>query len=183
MIEDTGVEQKSQKLAGKRIGFAICGGIGAVETVKLIRELRRHGADITAFLTPAATRFITPLSIEWATQGKVLLEAEADVDHLDPFDVVIVAPLTWNTLAKIALGLTDSIVALAVAGQLGRKGSVVLVPAMNLQLSHHPLYGKYSARLESWGARFFPSPEEEGRLKMPAPAALAEWVIEVLSEN
>ncbi len=180
MIDDKGVEKKSQLLAGKRIGFGVCGGIGAVETVRLIRELRRHDAEITVFFTPSAARFITPLSLEWASQGRVVGSPEALVDHLDPFDLILVAPLTWNTLAKIALGLTDTAVSLAVAGQLGRKGPVVLVPTMNLQLHQHPLYGKYSAQLESWGARFYPSPEEEGRLKMPAPVALAEWVIEVL---
>jgi phosphopantothenoylcysteine decarboxylase/phosphopantothenate--cysteine ligase len=183
VIQDKGVENKSSRLVGKRVGFGICGGIGAVETIKLIRELRRHGADITVFLTPSATRFVTRLSVEWAAQGKVIEEAGADVDHLDPFDVIVVAPLTWNTLAKAALGLTENPVALALAGQFGRKGPVALVPAMNLQLSQHPLYGKYASQLESWGAHFYPSPEEEGRLKMPTPVDLAEWLMEVLNAN
>lgn len=179
MIRDTGVEKKSEKLKGRRIAFGICGGIGAVESVRMIRELRRHGAEITAFLTPSAERFITELSVAWATQTPVVREAGADVDHLDPFDLVVVAPLTLHSLAKCALGLTDNAVALLVAGQLGRNGRLALVPAMNLQLKEHPLFEEYRRRLEGWGARFFPATEQEGRWKMPTPEAFAEWIIEV----
>lgn len=52
MIKDTGVEEKADALDGKRIAFGVCGGIGAVETVKLMRELRRHGAELTTFSIP-----------------------------------------------------------------------------------------------------------------------------------
>jgi len=179
VIKDTGVERKSHALDGKRIAFGVCGGIGAVETVKLMRELRRHGAELTTFLTPSATRFITELSLAWASQGPVIREAGADVDHLDHFDIAVIAPLTLNTLSKFALGLTDSAVALMVAGQLGRGGKVAVVPAMNAQLQNHPLYGTYRALLEKWGVQFFPSPEEEGRMKMPDPEKFSQWLIEV----
>jgi phosphopantothenoylcysteine decarboxylase / phosphopantothenate---cysteine ligase len=179
VIKDTGVERKSHALDGKRIAFGVCGGIGAVETVKLMRELRRHGAELTTFLTPSATRFITELSLAWASQGPVIREAGADVDHLDNYDLAVIAPLTLNTLSKFALGITDSAVALMVAGQLGRRGKVAVVPAMNAQLQSHPLYGTYRALLEKWGVVFFASPEEEGRLKMPDPEKFSQWLIEV----
>ncbi len=183
VISDKQVESKSTVLAGKCIAFGVCGGIGAVETVKLIRELRRHGAKITTFLTPSATRFITELSLSWATQGRVISEAGADVDHLDPFDLVIVAPVTLNSLAKFALGLTDNAVALLVAGQLGGGRPVGLVPAMNAVLLNHPQYAQYQTTLKTFGAHFFPSGMEEGRLKMPPPEAFANWVMELMSGN
>lgn len=183
MITDKGVEKKSDHLSAKRIAFGISGGIGAVETVRLMRELRRHGAEITTFLTPSATRFITELSLAWASQGRVIGQAGEDVDHLDPFDVVVVAPLTLNTLSKCALGITDNPVTLLVAGQLGRGGKIALVPAMNLQLQRHPLYSHYCEVMERFGANFFPATPEEGRLKMPSPESFSEWLIEVCRER
>ncbi len=183
MIHDTGVEIKSDALQGVRVAFGICGGIGAVETVKILRELRRHGAQLTVFATPAALKFITELSLKWAAQGPILQDPGADVEHLEPFDIAVLAPLTLNTLTKCALGITDSAVSLMVAGQVGRKAPLVCVPTMNLQLQKHPLYAKYVAQLETWGARFFPSPEEEGRLKMPAADVFSKWLIEVYRGN
>lgn len=50
---------------------------------------------------------------------------------------------------------------------------------MNAQLQNHPLYGTYRALLEKWGVTFFPSPEEEGRMKMPDPEKFSQWLIEV----
>jgi phosphopantothenoylcysteine decarboxylase / phosphopantothenate---cysteine ligase len=178
-MRDTGVELKSRALEGKRVGFGICGGIGAVECVRLIREVRRHGADITAFLTPSAARFITPLSISWACQSPVRTEAGSEVDHLDEYDIVVVAPLTFNTMAKCALGMTDNAVALLVSGQLGRKGKLAFVPAMNSQLKNHPLFPEYQRTLENWGAKFLIEEEKEGRLKMPAPERFGEWLLGV----
>ena len=70
-IADKGVEIRSGKLAGKRIGLGVCGGIGAVEVVKIIREMRRHGAVVTPFLTPSVKEFVTALSLEWAAGGEI----------------------------------------------------------------------------------------------------------------
>ncbi|MBY0370875.1 hypothetical protein K2X33_09330 [bacterium] len=179
MIQDKSVIRKSDQWQGRRFAFAVCGGIGAVESVKSIRELRRHGADITAFLTPSALRFITELSVSWAAAKPAICQPDAAVEHLDPFDWVIVAPTTLNTLAACANGLTENAVTLLAASQLGRRGRIAFVPAMNAQLSAHPLYAEYRARLQSWGADFYPSAEEEGRFKMPAPEALASWLLEL----
>jgi len=179
VIQDKGVLRKSDAWSGQRFAFGICGGIGAVETVKAIRELRRHGADITAFLTPSALRFITELSISWAAEKPAICEPDSAVEHLDPFDWVIVAPTTLNTLSACALGLTENAVSLLVASQLGRRGKVAFVPAMNAQLSQHPLYQEYRVRLEGWGAAFYPAVVEEGRFKMPSAESLAQWLLEI----
>lgn len=182
-LSDRGVETKSSRLNGKRLGFAVCGGIGAVEVVKLIRELRRHGASVAPFATPSMSRFITPLSVEWAAGEKLLTEAQAEVDHLEEFDLVIVAPATLNTVNKAALGLADNAVTLLVASQLGRKAPVLFCPTMNQQLRGHPAFAGARAQLEKWGAHFLEAKIEEDRLKMPAPEALAEAAIKLLGKR
>ncbi len=180
-LADTGVQKKSRRLENRNLALAVCGGIAAVESVKILRELRRYGAKITPFFTPHVIDFITELSVEWAAGEKVVTKMGADVDHLDPFDLVIVAPVTLNTLSKSALGLADNPVTLLIAGQLGRKSPLLFVPTMNTQLLGHPLYLEYVTRLKGWGAEFLESEEEEGRVKMAPPERLVKRVIEVLS--
>jgi phosphopantothenoylcysteine decarboxylase/phosphopantothenate--cysteine ligase len=172
-IVDKGVATKSSALFNRRIALGISGGIGAVELVKVARELRRHGAEVHAFFTPSVTRFISEMSIEWATGNKVVAAADADVTHLDEFDLVVVAPATLNTIAKCAVGISDNAVTLLVAGQLGRRAPVLFIPTMNIQLRQHPAFGPHQKTLRDWGARFFESTEAESRLKMPTPEEIA----------
>ena len=179
-LADRGVEIKSQALKDKQIAVAVCGGIASVESVKIIRELRRFGAEVTAFYTPQVTQFITELPVEWATGKKVITEAQANVDHLEDFDLVVVVPATWNTISKSALGLSDNVVALLISSQLGKKGAILFVPAMNSSLQQHPLFESYREKLESWGARFLISDEEEGRIKVPTPETIAAQVVQIV---
>jgi phosphopantothenoylcysteine decarboxylase/phosphopantothenate--cysteine ligase len=177
-ISDKGVLRRSDALGGKTIAIGICGGIGAVETVKLARELRRHGPDrVQAFFTPDAPKFISALSVEWATGLPVVESVGAQVDHLESFDLVIVAPATLNTISKCAWGMSDNAVTLLVASQIGRQMPVLLVPTMNRVLWQHPAYAEARHRLETWKVDFLETPFEEDRLKMPSPEALREKVI------
>lgn len=177
--KDLGVDPKSDKLAKHKIALAICGGIGAVETVRIAREIRRHGAQVTAFLTPSVEQFITPLSVEWACNAPVVRTLGADVSHLESFDFVVVVPATLNTISKSALGICDNSVTLLVASQLGRRGPLLFVPAMNSVLWSHPLYADYRKRLESWGAHFLENPTEENRVKVPDPEVLVSRLLQL----
>lgn len=179
-IRDTGVEKKSVRLSEKRIGFAICGGIAAVESVKLIRELRRHGAEVFPYFTPDAERFVGKLSVAWASSRDVVMDVGYDVDHLAPFDLVIVAPATLNSVSKSAYAITDNAVLLLIASQIGRKGKVLFVPTMNEVLKMHPGYAEAKKRLIHWGAEFFENEFEESRMKMPSPENLAKRVFEMI---
>lgn len=175
--KDLSVRKKGSSLKGKKIALAIAGGIGATEAVKIAREIRRQGGSVKAFMSPQARRFITPLSVEWATLQKPVLRAGPQVEYLEAFDVVLVTPATLHTLSKSALALSDNVVDLVIANQLGSKGKVMMVLAMNSQLWTHPLVETYQKTLESWGVRFFPGEEEEDRLKVPEAKALVEWLI------
>jgi phosphopantothenoylcysteine decarboxylase/phosphopantothenate--cysteine ligase len=179
-VQDTGVKKKSTLLRRKKIAVVISGGIGSVEMVKNIREIRRHEAEITAFMTEEALKFITKLSIEWASDSPVITELGARTEHLNSFDLVLVSPCTLNTLAKVSLGISDSAATLLIASQLGRKKPIIFIPTMNEDMKNHPLYEEYKAKLLSWGAQFLEAPLEESRLKMPVPEAVANIVIEGL---
>lgn len=176
-VQDKGVEKKSDDLTGRKIAMGVCGSIGAVEVVKIIRELRRHGADVQVFVTPSVSLFITDLSLEWASNRSVISQMDAQVEHLEAYDLVLILPATLNTLSKSAVGIADNAVTLLVASQLGRKARCLFVPAMNEALQSHPAYRDHVAKLESWGARVWESENEESRLKTPSPERVADFVI------
>ena len=106
--------QSRQFFGGKRILLGITGGIAAVESVRLGRELRRHGAEIHVIMTKATTKVITPLAVSWATQSPVDVEWSGDMPQLDGFDAILVAPATRNTLSKHANGVMDSPLSMAI---------------------------------------------------------------------
>lgn len=182
-MRDRAVKIKSDTLKNKHIAVAVCGGIASVEVVKIIRELRRFQAVVTAFYTPEVKKFITELPVEWACGRKVITEAFAEVEHLENYDAVVVVPATWNTISKSALGIADNVVTLLIASHLGKKGKLLFVPAMNLSLQQHPLFETYQKTLESWGAHFFVSQEEEDRIKIPSFEKIGLRVIELLGNK
>lgn len=175
-IEDRGIRRTSDTLEGKKIALAVTGGIGSVESVKIIREIRRRGGLVTAFMTPEALLFITALSLEWASERPVVTALQARVEHLETYDMVVVAPTTLNTLSKASLGITDNPVLLLIASQIGRKGKLLFVPTMNGMLYEHPSFKESETKLKSWGAKFYVSALEEDRLKMPDPLLLTNEI-------
>ncbi len=72
--KDTGVGSSSRCLGGKTVLLAVSGGIAAVESVKLARELRRHGATVFSMMTSSAERVITPLALSWGSGSDVITD-------------------------------------------------------------------------------------------------------------
>jgi phosphopantothenoylcysteine decarboxylase/phosphopantothenate--cysteine ligase len=180
MLSDLDVKKKSDKLSGRKIVHIICGGIAAVESVKLIRELRRHGADIQPVMTAESTEFIGKTAVEWAAAKPVWIEATSAVEYLSDSDLVLVAPATLNTLAQAANVNCSSLALLVLASQFGKRGPVLWVPTMNQDLWTHPAWPEIEARLKSWGSHFLVPALEEDRLKMPSPEFISNRVLELI---
>ncbi len=176
-ILDRGVQRKSQKLLKKEVALALTGSIGVVESIKLIRELRRHGAAVTVFVTPSVSKFIGYLSLEWASEKKVVFDVLAAVDHFGDYDLIVYAPLTLNTLSKIATGICDNPVTLLSASHWAKKTVQCFVPVMNEVLMEHPQFKVHQEKIEQWGGKFFIGNKQEDRLKMPDAEALTQWLI------
>lgn len=178
--KDLEVQKLSTALRGKKIALAISGGIGATEAVKIAREIRRHHGSVQAFLSPEAKKFITPLSVEWATLDKPILRAGPKVEYLEVFDAVLVCPATLHTLSKSALSLAQNVVDLLIANQMGSKGLILMVPAMNAQLWENPALAEHLEKLKGWGIKIYTSTKDEGRIKVPEARELVQWLIEEL---
>ncbi len=123
---------------------AVGGGIAAYKAAELVRLLVRHGADVTVAMTPAATRFVGPLTFQ-ALSGKPVftelldLSQDSAIGHIslaDQAEAVVVAPATANLMARLAQGRADDAVTALV---LATRAPVLLAPAMNVNMWTHPL--------------------------------------------
>jgi len=126
-------------LTGKRILLGISGGIAAYKAAELVRLLTRAGADVRVAMTEAATRFITPLTLQ-ALSGQPVWTDMWDprvpdnmghIEHTRDRDLIVVAPATADFMAKVTHGLADDLLsALCVA----RRCPLMLAPAMNVEM-------------------------------------------------
>ncbi len=145
-----------KNLANKKILFVICGGIAAYKSLELIRLFRKNKATIKTILTKSAKKFVTPLSIASLSQGKVYedlfsTENELEMDHISLSrwaDVIIVAPVTANTISKLATGNAEDLASTVI---LASNKQVYLAPAMNVRMWEHKSTKDNLKNLRSYG--------------------------------
>ena len=148
-----------KNLADKKILFIICGGIAAYKSLELIRLFRKNKATIRTILTKSAKKFVTPLSIASLSQGKVYedlfsIENELEMDHIALSrwaDVIIVAPVTANTISKLATGNAEDLASTVI---LASNKQVYLAPAMNVRMWEHKSTKDNLKNLRSYGYKF-----------------------------
>jgi phosphopantothenoylcysteine decarboxylase/phosphopantothenate--cysteine ligase len=145
-------------LNDRRLLLIISGGIAAYKSLELIRRLRDRGAAVRCILTAAAQHFVTPLSVASLSENKVYadlwsLTDESEMGHIRlsrEADLIVVAPATADLLARMAAGLADD---LASATLLATDKPVLVAPAMNVMMWHHPATQANIALLEARGIR------------------------------
>ncbi len=146
----------SGRLSGRLIGLGVTGSIAAYKAVELLRLLRAEGADVAVMLTPAATRFVGPLSFAALSRHPVeteLLDLLPDgrIGHIvvgDSADAIVVAPATAHWLGAMAGGLAGDVVT---AACLATAAPVVVAPAMDGDMWTHPATVANVARLRGFG--------------------------------
>ncbi len=140
----------------KKILLIICGGISAYKSLELIRLFKKNGARVKTILTKNAKEFVTPLSVSSLSQEKVYddifsAENEAEMDHISLSrwaDAVLVAPITANTISKVASGNAED---LASTVLLASNKQIFLAPAMNVRMWEHPSTKENILKLKSFG--------------------------------
>ena len=131
-----------KNLTNKKILFVICGGVSAYKSLETIRLFKKKNAEIKTILTKSAKEFVTPLSITSLSQGKVYddlfsVENETEMDHIALSrwaDVIIVAPITANTIYKLSQGSSEDLASTVI---LASNKQVFLAPAMNVRMWEH----------------------------------------------
>lgn len=177
-------------MSGKKILLAICGSIAAYKSAYLTRLLVKAGAEVKVLMTPAATEFISPLTLSTLSKNKAytqLISEEEWQDHVALgcwADALVIAPATANTISKLAHGQCDSIVT---AVYLCARCPVIIAPAMDLDMWNHPATRANMERLASFGNIFTPVGHGElasglvGEGRMAEPEQIAEIIFEKLS--
>lgn len=143
-------------LSGKKILIGITGGIAAYKIPILIRLLIKEGAEVKIVMTHEACNFVTPLTLSALSQNPVSIEPFNQADgtwhsHIELgswADVFLIAPLTANSMAKMATGITDS---LLLATYLAARCPVFFAPSMDVDMYHHKTTQHNISVLQSHG--------------------------------
>lgn len=172
-------------LQGKKILLGITGSIAAYKTAVLTRLLIKAGAEVKIVMTPSAKDFVTPLSLATLSKNPVLADlAENDswANHVMLgrwADIMLIAPLSCNTLSKMASGLCDN---LLMAVYLSAICPVVVAPAMDEDMWHHATTKSNLKKIESFGNLVIPVENGElasgliGEGRMAEPESIADWL-------
>ncbi|RXR32164.1 bifunctional phosphopantothenoylcysteine decarboxylase/phosphopantothenate--cysteine ligase CoaBC [Flavobacterium piscinae] len=156
-------------LKGKKVLLGVSGGIAAYKTATLVRLFIKAGAQVQVVMTPASKDFVTPLTLSTLSKNPVFSEFYNDEDenalwnnHVELglwADLMIIAPATANTLAKMANGNCDN---LLIATYLSAKCPVYFAPAMDLDMYKHPTSIDNFHKLQLFGNIMIPA--ESGEL-------------------
>lgn len=124
------------------IALGVSGGVGAYKAVEIARGLQKHGHDVVAIMTHAATKFVGPLTFEAITRRRVITDqfesgANAEIEHIalaTSIDLLLIAPATANVIGKLAHGLADDFLTTLYTAT---RAPVLIAPAMNTQMFTH----------------------------------------------
>lgn len=149
------------QLKGKKVIVGVTGGIAAYKACMLVRQLISRGAEVRVLMTPAATQFITPLTLSTLSGNDVLVSvfphsqeygAEMKTWHIEYgiwADIMIVAPATINTIAKIVYGFADNALTTVVQAL---RGKLLFAPAADMDMYNQPSNMENLKKLEERGA-------------------------------
>ena len=182
------------ELKGKKILLGVTGGIAAYKSVELLRLLQKQGAEVRVVMTPAATRFVTPLT--FASLSKCPVYTQDGAPEARPYqhidfprwaDLYLVVPCTANTLGKMANGLADDPVSLCFMSCAGEKW---IAPAMNTVMYLSPAVQANLKRIREFPqVHVLESPSgmlacgEEGPGRCAEPASIVEALLLAPEKN
>lgn len=172
--------------SGKKILLGITGSIAAYKAILLVRLLVKGGAEVKVIMTPAAKDFVSPLTLSTLSRNPVLIDLFDENSWANHVmlgrwaDVLLIAPLSCNTLFKMAHGGCDN---LLLATYLSATCPVVVAPAMDEDMWHHPTTKNNLDKLASFGNSIVPVEKGElasglyGDGRMAEPETIADFLL------
>jgi len=175
-------------IAGKKITVGLTGGIACYKVPYLVRSLVKDGAEVQVIMTEAATKFITPLTLETVSGRPVAVGmfppgefvGTRHIDLAQWGDLIVIAPATANFLGKAAGGICDDLLTTVVCGA---KCPIMIAPAMNPQMWANPITQRNVATLKGVGFSMV-GPEmgdmacrDTGMGRMAEPAQIHEAIL------
>jgi phosphopantothenoylcysteine decarboxylase/phosphopantothenate--cysteine ligase len=141
-------------LTGKKILLGITGSIAAYKSILLVRLLVKTGAEVRVVMTPSSKDFVSPLIFSTLSKNEVLIDIFTEKSWANHVtlgrwaDVMLIAPVSCNTLAKMANGFCDN---LLLAVYLSATCQVIVAPAMDEDMWHHPVTKQNIDKIKSFG--------------------------------
>jgi phosphopantothenoylcysteine decarboxylase/phosphopantothenate--cysteine ligase len=176
----------------KKILIGVTGSIAAYKTASLVRLLVKLGAEVKVIMTKSATEFISPLTLSTLSKQHVLTnlynndEWENHVQLGRWADIMIIAPLSANTLSKMATGACDNIL---LAIYLSATCPIVVAPAMDEDMWHHQAVQNNIKKLKSFGNHILPVNNGElasgliGEGRMAEPKEIVDYLNNYFSQS
>ena len=176
-------------LAGKKIILGVSGSIAAYKAALIVRGLIKAGAEVRVLMTPAATEFISPLTLSTLSKQEVITSVHSEEgwnNHVELglwADAYLIAPATATTLAKLAHGICDTAL---VAVYLSARCPVLFAPAMDVDMWLHPATRANVARLQAYGNHLIDVESGElasglhGQGRLAEPETILERLAEVV---
>lgn len=184
---DHDVVRRSGHLDGRRVALLVCGGIAAMKAPLVARALRSRGAQVVAFCSEDALRYVGVDALEWSTLHPVVTRLTWRAEHLNdaaPFDAYLVAPATYNTIGKVASGIADTVVSAALVSAIGRMragaAAVLVAPTMHGSM-HTPILERQVGLLRDLGVRFITPRDAYGKHNLPDEDVLVAAVTRALA--
>lgn len=174
-------------LKNKNILLGVTGGIAAYKALDIVSRLKKQGANVKVIMTDHATEFVQPLSFQTLSGNVVYVDmfeklANMDVEHISLAkwaDLILLAPASANTLAKMAYGLCDNMLTTVL---LAKRSPVMVAPAMNTYMLKNPRTQENLKILEKDGVHILPTDAghlacgDDGEGKLLAPERIVDFV-------
>ena len=180
-------------LQNKKILLGICGGIAAYKCAHLVRLFIKQGAEVKVILTKSAAAFVTPQTLSVLSKNEVVLDFfdanfnwQNHVRLAEWADMMVIAPLTANTLAKMVHGEADNVL---LATYLSSRSKVFVAPAMDLEMYRHPTVTEHLKQLSKLGHWVIPAESGElasgltGEGRMAEPENIIAFIEKTLSHG
>ncbi|MBK2125558.1 bifunctional phosphopantothenoylcysteine decarboxylase/phosphopantothenate--cysteine ligase CoaBC [Fangia hongkongensis] len=175
----------------KNILLCVTGSIACYKALELLRLLQKEGFDIKVLMTDSAKKFVTALSFEAISKHPVYDDLfdyeESSIEHIDLAkwaDLIVIAPATANTIAKLANGIADDLLGNVV---LATQAPLMLAPAMNQQMYKHITVAENLQKLQNRGYDILATEEGEqacgdvGEGRLLAPEVITSKVVELFA--
>ena len=173
----------------KKIVVGVCGSVAAIETPKVVRELRRMDIEVECVMTESAKKIINEDVLEWASGNKVITELTGGVEHVrlcgvdGEASLLLICPATANTISKIANGIDDTPVTTFASTAMGSGIPIIVVPAMHISIYKNPFVSENIKRLKDNGVIFIDPQIEENKAKLSDIKRIVNTAIKISNGN
>ncbi|OLS20205.1 MAG: Coenzyme A biosynthesis bifunctional protein CoaBC [Candidatus Heimdallarchaeota archaeon LC_2] len=180
----------SNRLEGKKIALGITASIASYLSPKIARELMRHGADVIPIMTENSLSMIGKDLMWWATGNEPIINVSGNLEHIqyagimnNPIDLMLIAPCTTNTVAKLATGISDTSVTLIASTIAGKHIPIMVLCVAHEDLINSPATKENMAKIRKNGIAIIDPVLEEGKAKMPEIDDIILAVFEKIESN